>query len=172
MCFRYTLYTYYRSRYKHIYTHLLCIEMVFFIYLFFLYSTTPLSCCIFYSWPWIRLPPNTTLVRGGRPAEPARRYSTRQVIYSLSGRPSRNWKIHPGTRDKTGHIHGSVWFPNLCAATKTSSEIYYCGRDPPPHHPDPTLSDDVSSDLSYLPRAPYSPRLISYKSLYITVVFQ
>jgi len=45
----------------------------------------------------------------GRAREPARGYSTRQVIYSLSGRgPSRNWKIHPSTRDKTGHIHGSV----------------------------------------------------------------
>lgn len=99
----------------------------------------------FYSWPWIQLlppqPPPTT--SAARPS-PRARYSTSQVIYSLSVWPSRNWKIHPGTRDKTGHIHGSVWFPNLCAATKTSSEIYYCGRDPlpePPTSPPPPSPD-------------------------------
>lgn len=89
----------------------------------------------FYSWLWIfGFPPATPLADGRpytTPPRPRSRYSAHQVIYSLSSRPSRNWKIHPSTRDKTGHIHGSVWFPNLCAATKTSSEIYYCGRNPP-----------------------------------------
>jgi len=89
----------------------------------------------FYSWPRIfGFPPATPLADSRpytTPPRPRPRYSAHQVIYSLSSRPSRNWKIHPSTRDKTGHIHGSVWFPNLCAATKTSSEIYYCGRNPP-----------------------------------------
>lgn len=66
-------------------------------------------------------PPTTPLTDGRpytTPPRPCTHYSAHQVIYSLSSRPSRNWKIHPSTRDKTGHIHGSVWFPNLCLGHK------------------------------------------------------
>lgn len=124
------------------------------LFIFILYSLV----LYFYSWPWIRLPPKSPSCPYRTTSRARARYSTRQVIYSLSGRPSRNWKIHPGTRDKTGHIHGSVWFPNLCVATKTSSEIYYCGRDPPlSHHLPPTFLPISPAPATYT--APFNIRV-------------
>lgn len=84
-------------------------------------------------------PPTTPLTDGRpytAPSRPCTHYSAHQVIYSLSSRPSRNWKIHPSTRDKTGHIHGSVWFPNLCAATKNLvGDLLLRSRSPSPAPP-------------------------------------
>lgn len=84
-------------------------------------------------------PPTTPLTDGRpytTPPRPCTHYSAHQVIYSLSSRPSRNWKIHPSTRDKTGHIHGSVWFPNLCAATKNLvGDLLLRSRSPSPAPP-------------------------------------